>query len=151
MPTPAKSIRLQIVDGNKNHRTKDEIEKRMKNEDRLKMSADNIEPPPWLDKTAKAEFNRIKALLLEIELINDADVLHLALYCDSYSQYLSYKRQVKKKGMWVSGKPNPFILRMKDAAIQMRSFGADLGLSPAARAKLAINLNGDDADEDDDF
>ncbi|WP_241433137.1 phage terminase small subunit P27 family [Listeria cornellensis] len=84
-------------------------------------------------------------------MINDADIAHLALYCDSYSQYLSYKRQVKKKGLWVDNKPNPFILRMKDAAIQMRSFGADLGLSPAARAKLAINLSSDDENEDEEF
>ncbi|PNP87445.1 terminase [Listeria newyorkensis] len=151
MPTPAKSIGLQLIDGNKNHRTKEEIDKRIKNENRLKMSAENIHPPSWLDKTAKKEFNRITALLLEIDLINDADIAHLALYCDSYSQYLSYKRQVKKKGLWVDNKPNPFILRMKDAAIQMRSFGADLGLSPAARAKLAINLSSDDENEDEEF
>jgi P27 family predicted phage terminase small subunit len=86
-------------------------------------------------------------IYLSVELINDADVGHLALYCDAYSQYLSFKRQVKTKGLWIEGKPNPFIMRMKDAAAQMRSFSADLGLSPAARARLAISLR--DEDEDD--
>ncbi|NYC94232.1 phage terminase small subunit [Clostridium acetobutylicum] len=30
MPNPAKPIGLQLLHGNKNHRTKDEIEKRLK-------------------------------------------------------------------------------------------------------------------------
>lgn len=149
MPTPAKPAKLQLLQGNPAKKNVAELKRRAEQEEKMKMSADHVNPPSWLDKTAQKEFKRVADLLLEVELINDADVTHLALYCDAYSQYLSFKRQVKQKGMWVDGKPNPFILRMKDAAAQMRSFASDLGLSPSARARLAINLEGGDGDDDD--
>jgi P27 family predicted phage terminase small subunit len=149
MPTPAKSARLQLVQGNTAKKNTDELKRRAEQEEKLKMSAKHVIPPSWLDKTAQKEFRRLAELLLSVELINDADVNHLALYCDAYSEYLSCKREIKAKGKWWDGKPNPFYLRKKDAAAQMRSLAADLGLSPSARAKLAINLSNEDEEEDD--
>lgn len=149
MPTPAKSIKLQLLHGNENHRTKDEIEKRLKNEEKLKIGHEHVNPPNWLDETARKEFKRVAKMLISVDLLTDADVTHLALYCDAYSQYLSFKRQVKKRGLWVEDKPNPFIKKMSDMASQVRAFASDLGLSPSARAKLAINLKDSDDDEDD--
>jgi P27 family predicted phage terminase small subunit len=146
MSMPPKSAKLTLLEGNKSRYVKAELERRVANEEKLKMRAENINPPSWLDATAKKEFKRLADLLLSVELINEADTLHLAMYCEYYSQYLSYKREVKAKGKWVDGKPNPFILRMKDAAAQMKSFATDLGLSPASRARLAINLKEDDED-----
>lgn len=151
MAEPAKSARLQLLQGNPNRRTKEELNKRAEQEKKMNMSAENVKPPAWLDTNGKKEFKRLAKLLTEVELVNDADVAHLAVYCDSYSQYLNFKKQVEENGMWIGEKPNPFILRMKDAAAQMRSYGSDLGLSPSARAKLAINLGDDKNDEDDDF
>jgi P27 family predicted phage terminase small subunit len=148
MPTPAKPARLQLLQGNPAKKNVEDLKRRAEKEEKMKMSAEHVIPPSWLDKTAQNEFKRLADLLLKVELINDADVGHLALYCDAYSQYLSFKRQVKTKGLWIEGRPNPFIMRMKDAAAQMRSFSADLGLSPAARARLAINLSDDDDDSD---
>jgi P27 family predicted phage terminase small subunit len=148
MPTPAKSARLQLVQGNSAKST-DKLKRRAEQEEKMKMSADHVIPPPWLDKTARKEFKRIADLLLSAEMINDADVNHLALYCDAYSEYLSCKREIRAKGKWWDGKPNPFYLRKKDAAMQMRSLSADIGLSPAARARLAIKLENEDEDEDD--
>src|SRR5690625_586590 len=113
MTTPAKSAKLQLLQGNPNKRNTNELKKRAEQEEKMKMSADHVVPPSWLSKTAKKEFKRLAELLLEVELINNADVGHLALYCDAYSNYISYKNQVKRKGMWIDGKPNPFILRMR--------------------------------------
>lgn len=151
MPTPAKSAKLQLLEGNPAKKNTDKLKRRAEQESKLKMSDDNVKPPTWLDTVARKEFKRLAKLLTEIELVNDADVGHLAIYCDSYSQYLRCKREVEENGMWIEGKPNPFLLRMKDAATQMRSYGSDLGLSPSARAKLAINLEGDSNDDEDDF
>lgn len=150
MAQPAKSAKLQLLEGNPAKRNTDDLKRRAENEDKMKMSNDNVVPPSWLNKTAKQEFERLAKLLVGVELVNDADVGHLAMYCDAYANYISFKNQVKQKGMWIEGKPNPFLLRMKDASAQMRSFASDLGLSPSARAKLAISLE-DDADDEDDF
>ncbi|CBI41971.1 P27 family phage terminase small subunit [Bacillus amyloliquefaciens DSM 7] len=148
---PAKSAKLTLLDGNKSRYTKAELEKRIENEEKMKMRAENIEPPSWLSATAKKEFKRLTELLLEVELINEADITHLAFYCDAYSQYISFERQIKKYGLWVDGKPNPFIMRKKDMAAQLRAYGSDLGLSPAARVKLAIKLESGEEEEEDDF
>ncbi|TGA95622.1 phage terminase small subunit P27 family [Sporolactobacillus shoreae] len=150
MPTPAKSAMLQLIQGNPNRRTKEQLNKRVENEKKLQMRAENVKPPAWLPTAAKKEFKRLAELLLEVELINEADIDHLALFCDAYAQYIQYTKEIKSMGLWVDGKSNPLIMRKKDAAAQMRSFGADLGLSPSARAKLAIKLNGDDRDDDED-
>lgn len=147
MPTPAKSAKLTLLEGNKSRYVKSELERRVANEEKLKMSSENIVPPSWLDLTAKKEFERLAKLLLEVELINEADINTLALYCDALSEYLSCKREIKTKGKWIGDKPNPFYLRKKDAAAQMRSYASDLGLSPAARAKLSINLSNEEDDE----
>jgi P27 family predicted phage terminase small subunit len=149
MPMPAKSAKLTLLEGNKSRYVKKELEKRIENEEKLKMSAENVVAPSWLDSTAKKEFERLASLLLEVELINEADINTLALYCDALSEYLSCKREIKAKGKWINDKPNPFYLRKKDAAAQMRSLSADLGLSPSARARLSINLDNEDDDEDD--
>lgn len=151
MAQPVKSARLQLLQGNPAKKNTSDLKRRAEQEEKMKMNADHVIPPSWLDKTARKEFKRLAELLLSVELINDADIGHLALYCDAYSEYLSCKRQIKTKGLWIDGKPNPFLLRKKDAAAQMRSFGTDLGLSPSARAKLAINLGEDDTDDEDDF
>lgn len=151
MPTPAKSAKLQLLQGNPAKKNVDELKKRAKQEEKMKMPAEHVTPPSWLSATAKKEFKRVADLLLDAEVITDADVTHLALYCDAYAQYLSFKKQVRTKGMWIDGKPNPFILRMKDAAAQVRSFGSDLGLSPSARARLAIIQESNEEDDGDDF
>ena len=85
MPTPAKNARLQLLQGNPAKKNTNELKRRAEKEEKMKMSAAHVEPPSWLDKTAKKEFKRLAELLLSVELINDADVGHLALYCDAYS------------------------------------------------------------------
>ena len=152
MPTPAKSAMLQLIQGNPNRRTKEQLNKRAENEKKLQMQAraENIKPPSWLPTMAKKEFKRLAQLLIEVELINEADIDHLAAFCDAYAQYVQYTKEIKRTGLWVDDKPNPMIMRKKDAAAQMRSFGADLGLSPSARARLAIKMSGDDKDDDED-
>ncbi|MED1205838.1 phage terminase small subunit P27 family [Heyndrickxia acidicola] len=147
MPTPAKPAKLQLIQGNPAKKNVEELEKRAANEEKLKMSAENVVPPSWLDATAKKEFNRLAKLLIGIELINEADINTLALYCDALSEYLACKREIKAKGKWIDNKPSPFYLRKKDAAAQMRVLSADLGLSPSARARLAINLSTEEDDE----
>jgi P27 family predicted phage terminase small subunit len=155
MPMPAKSARLFAIDGNAAHKTKKEMNSRIEAEEKMIIRADNIHAPTWLSKTAQAEFDRLTALLVEVEIMTEADINHLALYCDAYDKYICYNKQLKK-GYWVQGKdekkPNPFISKMNQAAAQMRTFATDLGLSPAARAKLAIrNADKKPGDEDEDF
>ena len=54
-------------------------------ENLIKIDAKNIVAPSWLKgKIAKAEFNRLAKLLLEIEVVNELDITSLAVYCENY-------------------------------------------------------------------
>lgn len=170
MPQPAKSAKLQLLNGNPNKKNTKELKQRSEAEERLKMKSDAINAPPWLDKTGKQAFEFIKSELLSIELVQNPDIYSMALFADSYSQYVDLKRQLKKMrtlhkkeykrqklafekdGTEVSIEPelfgNPLSKQMDTCAKNIRLFGTDIGLSPASRAKLAIKLAQDEGDDD---
>ncbi|EFD89913.1 phage terminase small subunit P27 family [Listeria monocytogenes] len=147
MPMPAKSARLKLLHGNTGKQNTNELKKRAKNEERMKMPTDKLRSPPWLDKEGREAFLFVVKELTEIDVAGNADLHTIALYADFYSQYLKYRRLVKAKGNWVGGRPNPFIAKMDSAAKQMRAYSADLGLSPVARSRLAIKLAEEDETE----
>ena len=150
MPQPAKSAKLQLLNGNPNKKNTNELRRRAENEEKMKMANDNIVAPTWLDKAGKDTFNKVKTELIEIDVIANVDTYHLALYADAYSKYIAMNRKIMKDGLQDdNGNPHPLFVRQEKQATQMRTFGSDLGLSPSARAKLAIKLAQEEDDEDD--
>lgn len=152
MAQQKQSARLQVLNGNPNKRNVTKLKKQAENEQKLKMNTDNLrKPPAWLDKEGKKAFIYIVQELKSVDLVGNADLYAIAIYADSYSQYLKYRRIVKATGNWVDGKPNPYITKMENAAKQMRGFGADLGLTPHARIRLAASLAEQEDGETDDY
>lgn len=152
MAQPAKSAKLQLLGGNPNKRNVEELKRRAEQEEKMKMASDDIKPPSWLDAAAKKTFNLLKKELIKVDIIANVDTYHLALYADSYSKYVQMNRKIKKDGLQnKEGDPHPLLVRMKKQAVQMRSFGADLGLSPSARSNLAISLTENELDDEDDY
>lgn len=152
MPRPAKSATLQLIQGNPNKKNTEELAARAEHEKKMKMRSDNIKPPTWLDKVGKKEFKRVAALLTEVEIITEADISMLAAYCNAYSQYVLISKIIEEDGIMVhtegkdeDGKPiklvgeeHPLLKRQKNYFDQMKSAANDFGLTPSARAKLAI-------------
>ncbi|MEC3674316.1 phage terminase small subunit P27 family [Bacillus velezensis] len=152
MPRPAKSATLQLIQGNPNKKNTEELAARAEHEKKLKMRSDNIKPPTWLDKVGKKEFKRVAALLAEVEIITEADISMLAAYCNAYSQYISISKVIEEDGIMVNtegedeegnpikliGEEHPLLKRQKNYYDQMKSAANDFGLTPSARAKLAI-------------
>jgi len=152
MPQRAKSAALHLLEGNPNNKTKKELHKRQKNEQKLTISAENITAPSWLSSGGKTEFERIKSLFDPAHLLTDADVNLLAIYCDTLMDYKGCIAEVKKRGRSIQGKPNPFWREKQKLAPLLQKLGSELGLSPSARASLAINMEDDSpGDDDDDF
>lgn len=165
------SARLQLLKRNPNKKSKEELKRRAESEDKLKMKNDEINAPPWLDALGKQTFEFIKSELLTVDLIENPDSIAMTLYCDWYSQYVQMNKQLKrmkaahkkeykrqKKEYEESGQPisiepeiygNPLNKQMDTCTKNLRSFGTDLGLSPSARARLAIKLTSDSDDDDD--
>ncbi|AWM20970.2 phage terminase small subunit P27 family [Bacillus subtilis] len=152
MPRPAKSATLQLIQGNPNKKNTEELAARAEHEKKMKMRSDNIKPPTWLDKVGKKEFKRVAALLTEVEIITEADISMLAAYCNAYSQYVSISKIIEEDGIMVHtegkdkdgnpiklvGEEHPLLKRQKNYFDQMKSAANDFGLTPSARAKLAI-------------
>ncbi|MFC8958393.1 phage terminase small subunit P27 family [Bacillus subtilis] len=152
MPRPAKSAALQLIQGNPNKKNTEELAVRAKYEKKMKMRADNIKPPTWLDKVGKKEFKRVASLLAEVEIITEADISMLAAYCNAYSQYVSISKIIEEDGIMINteekdeygnpikvvGEEHPLLKRQKNYFDQMKSAASDFGLTPSARSKLAI-------------
>ncbi|MCR6473141.1 MULTISPECIES: phage terminase small subunit P27 family [Bacillus] len=154
MPRPAKSATLQLIQGNPNKKNTEELAARAEHEKKMKMRSDNIKPPTWLDKVDKKEFKRIAELLKEVDIITEADISMLAAYCNAYSQYISITKVIEEDGIMINkeiigrdnlgqpiydaGEEHPLLKRQKNFFDQMKSAANDFGLTPSARAKLAI-------------
>lgn len=149
MPQPAKSAKLQLLQKNPNKKNVSELKKHAEAEERLQMKSDNIRAPGWLNKNAKKAFDFLKEELLEIELITNGDVYPLAMYCYWYSEHLTLQEQAAKAQKDdPEGIGNPLIKQLDTCSKNMRSFGSDLGLSPSARAKLAIKMAQSEDDDE---
>lgn len=151
MPQNAKSAMLHIIEGNPNNKTKAELSRRKNNEERLKGSANNIDPPSWLNTGAKKEFLRITELFKPTEVLTEADINVLAIYCDTLMDYKSYNTQIKKHGRFPKGRVNPAIREKQKTADLLNKYANQLGLTPSARASMAIGMKDSDNDNDDDF
>lgn len=99
--------------------------------------------PTWLDREAKREWRRIAPELERLELLTVIDRAALAAYCQSYSRWYEAERIVKREGLTIeTDKGNviqhPAVGIANQAMKQMHNFLSDFGMSPAARARLAI-------------
>lgn len=56
MPQPAKSAKLQLLNGNPNKKNTKDLKKRAEAEEKLQMRTDKIKAPNWLDNTAVRAF-----------------------------------------------------------------------------------------------
>lgn len=140
-------IDLQIIQGNKNRLTKEEIEERKNAEKRLKASNDKVKPPTWLDNFGKREFRKIVKEMEELDLLTNLDVHALSLYCDAYSQYVECTKVINQEGLMIehtnkAGEtnqvPHPLLTKKKQLHEQIKSLQGEFGFTPASRAKLAI-------------
>ena len=63
MPQTAKNVLQLVANGNYNHKPKDELKRRAKNEQKLKVSAEHMNPPSYLEAGAKKQFRAILSCL----------------------------------------------------------------------------------------
>src|SRR5690606_2563309 len=147
MPRKAMPIALHLIDGNKNRLTKAEIEARKAAEQRLRPKDDKVRAPTWLSKEAKKVFNQLVKELADTKLLTNVDVHILALWCDAYVDYINCTKIIEQEGLMVeytnkaaetNKVAHPLMTKKKQLAEQMRALASEFGLTPAARAKLAI-------------
>ncbi|MFF4818091.1 phage terminase small subunit P27 family [Kitasatospora sp. NPDC001309] len=99
--------------------------------------------PDWLDDIALEEWNRLAPILDSMGIITKADRVAVAAYCQAYSLYVAATRDISANGFSAEGRQgsvvkNPALQAQIAAQDQMAKWGAKLGLSPADRARLAV-------------
>ena len=127
--------------------TKDEIQERIDNENKLKGKSDNITPPDYLTENQVDLFNYIKSELNESKLLGNLDVYILST-CVIAIDRLNYIEDIinKKPNLML----NSQLMGAKDKYTKdFYRCCNELSLSPQSRAKLAnINLTAEKENKD---
>lgn len=101
----------------------------------------NIDPPEWLDAEAVEMWERVAPLLCKQKILQFTDLHNVEIFCAAYGNWRRAQAQLAREGpvvMGAQGGPvkNPAATVVKEAAGQMATFGAMLGLDPSSRQRL---------------
>lgn len=142
MARPSKPISVQS-----RHNTKEEVEKRKEQEERLKGLADKIKPPKHLTKNQKKIFKFIVDQLKASGILSNLDIFMLTSCSIAVDRINEVEKMINDE---------PFLLRDKDLMSSKDKYSKEffrcsneLSLSPQARAKIAgLNLQVKEQEED---
>jgi P27 family predicted phage terminase small subunit len=101
----------------------------------------NIDPPEWLAQDARDMWERVAPLLCSQNVLQLTDLHNLEIFCSAYGNWRIAQFELTANGpvvMGAQGGPvkNPAATVVKEAAGQMATFGAMLGLDPSSRQRL---------------
>lgn len=152
-----KPAHLQLLEGNKGKKSKEELENMIEAEKSLQLKADNIKPSSWLSPEGKKVFKRVVAEFAHTELLVNLDTFALEMFADAYADYVQYTNIIKQEGVMVmytnkgdntNEVPHPLIGKKSQAFQQMDKMMGKIGLSPADRGKLISTLLSNPKDEE---
>lgn len=99
--------------------------------------------PSFLDKFGRQQWDYVVPALHQLGLLTALDGMILAMYCSSVSQLYRAQAVIQQEGLTMmtrdgTTKKRPEVAIAAQAADLVRKLGNELGLSPAARARLPI-------------
>ena len=110
----------------------------------------NIEPPPFLDTDAAAEWRRLSPALCAQKILTEADCAAFGAYCSAFSDWKRAGEQLAATGDIVaSGESvtlSPFLKMKRDAEAAMVRWAREFGFTPQSRA--GIVTPGDDTEDE---
>lgn len=131
---PPKPTALKVIQGNAG--------KRKLNKNEPAPDALNEVPPApiWLGDRAAQMWDHVAPWLVESRILTDTDVHNLEIFCVAYQRWREAQDDITKNGIVVMGArqeiKNPACTVANESLRQINTFGAALGLDPAARARL---------------
>src|SRR5580704_8802982 len=138
-----KPTELQVWQGNPGHKTKAELTDSVKPD-----VPANLAAPTHLDIEAKKEWKRVAPVLARYGVLTELDTNALALYCQSWSDYLNYTDYIREVGSsyeseGVNGlqiKSRPEVKMRAQAWKEVIRLSAEFGFTPSSRAGLQLSL-----------
>ena len=116
MGNKAKPTNVHLLKGTYRKSRHGKVEEKPQVTDTIKRT-----PPTWLPKKAKVEWKRIIKVMLNSNVLTNADTSTLSQYCLLYSELQEQKEK------FPSGKHT-----------QLRLCAVELGLTPSARGRITI-------------
>ena len=115
--------------------------RRIKNE--VEPDVGDISCPSWLDSTARKEWQRCAPILEDLGLLTSIDVQPLAAYCQTYADLLAARRQIQRRGRYLTGSRGsmitaPWTRAAKDASDRLVRYAAEFGCTPSSRRGLEV-------------
>lgn len=108
--------------------------------------------PYYLDGEARAEFHRLKDLT-EKSLLGATDRSLLIRYCAQWGQWIELQKDAGNQPPVISGengsRVNPFWTLYQKASRDLLAAEDKLGLTPACRARLTVDVNAEQEDQTD--
>ena len=101
-----------------------------------------LKRPVWLNGHGRTMWERVLRVWRGTGVLTGADQGALEAYCAAYGRFVAAQAAVDANGLtledrWGGMKKNPAVTVLSEAVAQMRSLGAEMGLTPSARAHLA--------------
>ena len=129
----------KLLSQQKSRRTTAVQEERQTTEDKMnELTPLQDNPPSWLDKTAKTEWKRILPLIRELP-VADLDMALLAMYCQTYSNYISATKELDNEMVIETErgtKLSSYYTVQRDSVNTMNSIAPKLGLTVESRLKI---------------
>ena len=142
---PPKPTALKVIQGNPGKR---KLDKNAPAPDALVKVPD---PPAWLGTIAASIWRQVAPWLVQARILTDTDLHNLELFAMAYQRWREAEDDISKNGIVVMGAKqeikNPACTVANESARRISTFGAALGLDPAARARLKPGGENDEENE----
>ena len=140
MGRPAKAVNTMSK-----HLTKDEREKRLQAENKMKCSSDKLKPPAYLSVSQKKIFRYIVDELKESEILGNLDIFILSTCCIAIDRLQNIEISINNCNDNLTDKA---LMNAKDKySKDLYRCCNELSLSPQSRAKIA-NINTQSKEDD---
>ena len=138
---PPKPTKLKVLEGNPGHRP-------LANDEPRPKLVRTPSPPRSLRRQGKSEWRRLTKELTRLGLLTELDLTAFHAYCTAYQTWREAQESLSKEGMICvtpTGftRQSPRVRISSDALNEMRRWGQELGLTPAARTRIHVETTRD--------
>ena len=143
-----KPTELKLLEGDRGHG------RRPMNKNEPKPKKACLECPDWLMPEAQEEWKRLAPALDAMGILTEADISAFQGYCQAYARWREAEDFMTQHGT-IFKTPSGYVQQLPQVSIAaqslkiMQSFCTEFGLTPASRARIAVNVEAQKTDSDD--
>ena len=135
---PPRPPHLRLVTGNVGHRKKD-------SRTTPKVASELPDPPRWLSKEARAQWDTLAPTLHSAGLLTRLDAVLFGSYCATMARWIEAEQHLNTEGttyVTPSGftRPSVWFKISSNLSQQLLKLGEHYGLTPASRQRLKVEL-----------